>query len=466
MRNIQILVLLLFFKALFAQNISMQKTDVSLLSKDTTGWRFKTGQELRVNELPPYIIEKGLQNDKLLQAGYINVKHYAKGDGKTDDTEMLMKALDDCLNYEFVAYFPEGTYLVSKSLNCFKKYKTYTRGYFLVGNPAKRPIIKLIDNAADFQNAEAPLQVLNLWQWDIRSSSPTKEFGAALMNSVGVSSIIIDCGKGNPGAIGFKCWGSQGIYVENLTVKAYGAFAGIQNLVGNGGYMANIEVFGGKYGILAKNGQPGCIAGLTLIDQEAAAIKHEMNSWPFSIVGFKICKDNGPVIVLEKKNNLNSGYHLSMVDGTIDFRKTGSTAFVIKKNDEGRKGNLYLKDVYVRNAGLLIQEDGAENVKPYTSKWTHIKEFASSGTDTENFVNGKSIAKSYFDIQSKAPSENLVSKHALNRKSLPFALDKDVLNVKNPALGKFTAKGDGVTDDTEAIQYAINHSKKVFLRTE
>lgn len=464
MKLCKILILLFFFTNLVAQNNLLHQEVATLIERDSTGWRFASDQELRVKSLPPFIVKKGLQHDKLLQTGYLNVKHYVKGDGKTDDTEMLMKALDDCLNYELVAFFPEGTYLISKSLNCFKKYKSYTKGYFLVGNPDKRPVIKLIDNAPDFQNPEKPLQVLNLWQWDIRSARPEKEFGAALMNSAGVSSIIIDCGKGNPGAIGFKCWGSQGIYVENLTVKAHGAYAGIQNLVGNGGYMANIDIWGGKYGIVASNGQPGCIAGLTLIDQDEAAIRQDMASWPYSIVGFRIIKEKGPVLILDKKNNLNNGHHLSLVDGTVEFRKPGSTASIINKNDEKRAGNLYLKNVFVKNAAVLIAEGGESPVEAvYKAGWNHIKEFVSSSSDTESFINGQSVYGSIIEVEKGKPADNFVSKHGLSRAAIPFGLDKDAMNVKDVSLGKYAAKGDGITDDTKAIQYSIDHYQKVFL---
>lgn len=449
---------LLVFRSGFAQNV-----DIPVAQLDSSCWRLDASQELRVKGLPPYLLEHGFENDKLLRDGFLNVKLYAKGDGKTDDTEMLIKALNDCLNYELVAYFPEGTYMISKPLNCFKKYKSYIRGYFLVGNPDKKPVIKLIDSAPDFQNPEKPLQLINLWQWDVRSQRPEKEFGAALMNSAGISSVIIDCGKNNPGAIGFKCWGSQGIYVENLTVRAYGAYAGIQNLVGNGGYMANIEVRGGKYGIVASNGQPGCIAGLTLINQEEAAIRQDMASWPFSIVGFKIIKNEGSVLTLTKINKHNSGNHLSMVDGTIEFRKAGTTAFIIQKNEEKRSANLYLKNVYVKNATQLIAKTDDKPLLPVCSGWNCINEYVSSGFDTENFVDGKFISGDISGITKAKPAENFIAKHALNRLQIPFGQDKEAVNVKDIKLGKYAAKGDGMTDDTEALQYAINHYSKVFL---
>ena len=65
----------------FSQTIG-QTSDVQIVSKDSTTWRFENNQELRVKGLPPFLIGKGLTNDSLLQMGYLNVKYYATGDGK------------------------------------------------------------------------------------------------------------------------------------------------------------------------------------------------------------------------------------------------------------------------------------------------------------------------------------------------------------------------------------------------
>ncbi len=75
-----------------------------------------------------------------------NVKNYgAKGDGKTDDTDAINKAMSDgnrCGNKcgastvkPAILYFPGGTYLVSSSIPAY--YNTQ-----MIGNPNDIPIIK------------------------------------------------------------------------------------------------------------------------------------------------------------------------------------------------------------------------------------------------------------------------------------------------------------------------------------
>ncbi|KAM0272162.1 hypothetical protein ACHAQH_008839 [Verticillium albo-atrum] len=75
-----------------------------------------------------------------------NVKDYgAKGDGKTDDTKAIRKAIEDspmcgdgCYSsttHGAIIYFPSGTYLISSTIE--KHYGTQ-----LIGNPNNRPIMK------------------------------------------------------------------------------------------------------------------------------------------------------------------------------------------------------------------------------------------------------------------------------------------------------------------------------------
>jgi len=425
-------------------------------------WRVPPGQEPREQRPPPYLVERNLGNDPLLQMGYLNVRHYARGDGVSDDTQMIRQALADGLAYGLAVYFPQGTYLVSDTLDCYKKQKSYVRGFFLLGDPTNRPVIKLMDSAPGFADADNPRYVVKLWQWDERSTRSDREYGAAFMNSAGVSSLIIDCGAGNPGAIGLKCWASQGVYAENLTVRAYGALAGIRDLVGNGGYMANIEVRGGRYGIWAVNGQPGCIAGLTLVDQEEAAIRQNMSTWPFSIVGFKIVKEKGPVVVIERKPAQNHGYHLSFVDGTVEL-KSGGNAFVVQKDAAGRAANLYLRDVYLKNADYSVAEEGQLPVAAPTGSWSHVTEFSSSSMDTLSIIDGRATSGPVKRIYEQSPPESLLARHALTLHALPFGLDPDVCNVRDATRGAKRAAGDGIGDDTAPIQDALDHNEKVFL---
>jgi hypothetical protein len=68
-------------------------------------------------KLPDHILKNGLEGDPLLKIGYLNSRHYAIGDGLTDDTENLKKAISDAQQASLILYLSPGTYLISDTLD-------------------------------------------------------------------------------------------------------------------------------------------------------------------------------------------------------------------------------------------------------------------------------------------------------------------------------------------------------------
>lgn len=98
-------------------------------------------------------------------AGVYNVRDFgAIGDGKTDDTEAIQKALSKGLYSHRVVYLPNGTYLVSDTLKWNNGAKNNASGWggFLQmqGQNRAKTIIRLKENAPGFGDENAPKAVV------------------------------------------------------------------------------------------------------------------------------------------------------------------------------------------------------------------------------------------------------------------------------------------------------------------
>jgi hypothetical protein len=123
--------------------------------------------------------------------------------------------------------------------------------------------------------------------------------------------------------------------------------------------------------------------------------------------------------------------------------------------------NAYLRDVFVRGGSSIAQRLFIGN----PSRWTWIKEYHStSGTERQNLVNGSLNFNQYIwtvenvDVPLSQLERSVTERH---RPPVPSFEDDGFVNVQE--MGPMSAKGDGISDDTRALQYAVDHYQKVFL---
>jgi hypothetical protein len=149
-------------------------------------------------------------------AGVVNVTlspYGAKGDGATDDTAALQKAIDDWQGSGRTLFLPAGTYLVTKSLR-------YTpakgHGYNnLRGAGTDKTTIKLMDGT--FPDAAKPQPVLTL---GFNGKPDGKGVHADWFNN-NVEGLTIDAGK-NPGAIGLQYYSNNAGALRHTAIRGDG----------------------------------------------------------------------------------------------------------------------------------------------------------------------------------------------------------------------------------------------------
>jgi Pectate lyase superfamily protein len=154
-------------------------------------------------------------------AGVIDVTkspYWAKGDGRTDDTEALQQALLDHPAGNWVIYLPNGVYLVSNTLHWPGGPQDDAQSAtILEGENRSGAVLKLMDYCPSFGVAGKAKAVL--WTGD----RGTRHYRNAIRN------LTVDTGIGNVAAIGIQFSGNRQACVREVTINS-GDGAGVAGL--------------------------------------------------------------------------------------------------------------------------------------------------------------------------------------------------------------------------------------------
>jgi hypothetical protein len=435
--------------------------------------RLLSGVSLITENPPDDRIKPGCEiADPLADLGCFDITkapYFADPTGKTDSTQALQKAVNDGRDKGLVCYFPEGTYIVSDTISCEQKVEKLaepkhvdggTEHYWpvkrtpivLIGSTrGKRPVIRLSKDAKGFDDPANPKKVMWIWAqtW---FDAPGKEepiWGLEQPNiSFGhiVRGIDFDI-RGHAGAIGLRHTGSQGSYLMDSKVYAEGAYAGFNNCPGQGGGTYNIEVEGGKYGLLA---DPMCrfpmVAASIFKGQSVAPVSNNSNNLPMVLVGCNLESASQVAVDLTPTKYITG---LSLVDCVISVKEGGS-AVGVKET-----GNVFMENVFIKGADWLQTN---ETKVTYSSGWTKILRYSSCAASAQNLINGAISSKTFVSLENSSTTPPYEIFHSRHWSRIPSFEDKDAVNVKD--LG---AVGDGTTDDTNAFKKAIATSQKVFV---
>lgn len=144
----------------------------------------------------------------------VNVKqapYHAKGDGVTDDTQAIQQALSDVMGQHKLLYFPNGTYLVSKTLVWSKKNSAGKDAWgknFIQGENVFKTILRLKDGVST--DPKQPTSIM----W-------CGGFGSADWFHNYVQDLTFDVGERNPAAIGLQFYSNNSGAVRNCRFVAH-----------------------------------------------------------------------------------------------------------------------------------------------------------------------------------------------------------------------------------------------------
>ncbi len=408
--------------------------------------------------------------DALGELGFLDVTqapYQADPTGKTDCTKAIQQAVNDARDHQMVCFFPSGTYLISAMISCEQKVykvpgansnKEYRsdrwRPCILMGSTkGTRPVIRLAPGSPGFGDPAKPKSAIWVWAQtrDIAKGASEPKWGKEQPN-ISFNNVFrgidIDI-RGNAGACGIKHTGSQGSTLEEVTIQAEGAFAGMDNCPGQGGGTYDVTVIGGRYGIVVdKECRFPTLTGCQFKNQTSSAIRQTGGTIPVLLVGCAIEQAKGPALDLMEGSPQGA---LSLIESMISI---GSGSLCAAK--AGAMPSLLLENTFIKGASQVVENGTA---LPAGESWIEVRRFASCSEGATNCIDGVVSPKEIADWApaAKAPSLEAIRQRHLWDK-LPSFEDSDIVNVKT--LG---AVGDGKADDTAALKRAIAQHEKVFL---
>ncbi|NNF96131.1 MAG: hypothetical protein HKM94_04290, partial [Halobacteria archaeon] len=432
---------------------------------------------------PPHIQSTGQTNETYYREGYLNALLYHNWNGNpvdptgsNDSTSALQKWLDDAVAYKLTAYLPAGTYRITRPLHFVKggagllhRHSTVLQGPV----DGARPLLQLSNNNSQFQNPSTHNAVLFVWERreritfgasgdsyghpeDTVSGSQNAQFATGYLQRV--SRIRIDCGSGNPGAIGLYFRAAQDSHVEDVRVDAYGAYAGFWGLPARtsaGGI--NLEANGGQYGVYLDQDAGTHINNLVCRDQTVMCLRSN-HGRPTTVVGFDFQMANSSSAI----SGFGSGGEVvatTYEDGII--RCNGGTAI------DANNSALYFRDVYVTGTNNVISYGGG--IETASGTWKRINEFVITGSPSQSLIEGNIGSANIIDITSGSsdPPSGHLSKHTFGR--LPFFTDSDCLNARDLGVYPTSNLSQHPTSSncTTALQSALNtaasQERKIFF---
>jgi hypothetical protein len=418
-----------------------------------------------------------------------NVKDYgAKGDGRTDDTAAINKAISDgarcgeeCKTSTIapaVVYFPPGTYLVSSSIIQYYNtqflgdvsvlYMAFKRNLalltFATSQPINVPTIlaassfvglgvftsnKYIDdNVGWYLNTANFLRSIKNFKMDIRLTDPLAYICAIHWQVAQASSLeniefYMQYNSDNPQNT------QQGIYMEN----------------GSGGFLADLTFVGGNFGAYFGN-QQFTTSHLIFVNAKSALQVHWDWAWTMQDFVIEGC-ENGLVVTGGAGGEHSTGQSLGSLILTDTIIANTPNAIVTSLHAENSTSFL-LQNVGFFNVKTAVTDvlqkktllAGGDEV--YVSSWGFGRITGQDGAGT--FVNGEHIpamnrSKELTGVQYDKMKANLFTRRRPKYYDVPAT---KVMNVK--ALG---AKGDGLTDDSAVLNSilagAANTSSVVYF---
>ncbi|HVW72928.1 MAG TPA: glycosyl hydrolase family 28-related protein [Rhizomicrobium sp.] len=375
----------------------------------------------------------------------------ARGDGRSDDSAALQAAIDKVATTRLggTVFIPAGRYRLTRTIFVWDAVR-------LIGYGATRPVFVLADNTPGFQKGVADMVLFSdngpsALKPGARPAAVPPQGAVPANNNVAdansgtfyssMLNIDFEIGEGNPAAIAVRFHVAQHGVLSHMDFKVGSGLAALTQ-IGNIGL--DLHIHGGRYGILTEKTSPAW--QFTLIDssfdgqREAAIREHE--------AGLTLIRDSFKDT--QTAIDIDEGYYDQLWVKDCRFENIAKQALVIslEGNHQNELGfdNAVLKNVPVfahfRESGRDLAGKGpVYRVKNFTYGLILKGEGAMGEMGT------------VYDAESLSAMPKV-----LPRAIRPLPPQSEWINVHS--LG---VKGDGATDDTVALQKAIDSHRVLYF---
>jgi len=379
-----------------------------------------------------------------------------KGDGRADDTDAIQQALDRATEHSpgGVVFLPSGRYRISHTL-------LIAPGVRLYGIGASRPVLLLGSHTPGFQQGVGSMVVFT----GARRGDPVRTgpgpgearvpfppptvvpFDAKVADAnsstfySAMSNIDIEIGPENPAAAAIRFRVAQHAYLSNMDFHLGGAFAGIYQA---GNFVQNLHFFGGRYGIVTEKTSPAW--QFTVLDssfegQSVAAIREHEAGLTLVDVWLR----NVPVGI-----EIDRGYGDSLWGKDVRFEGVREAGVVIS-NESTVYTQVGFDNAVARDTPVFVRFRDSGRSVAGTGRSYRVRSFSHGLA-----VPGLGQLGHFATAQDLTPIAHLPAPAAPAVRALP-----PVAQWANAH--ELGAVGDGKSDDTVALQRAIDAHRIIYL---
>lgn len=378
-------------------------------------------------------------------AVYLTAANFpVQGDGVADDSAAIQQAIDkvEATTKQGIVFIPSGRYRISRTIYIWP-------GVRVIGYGATRPVLVLGKNTPGYQSGIGYMVLFaggrhpyfhhgpfpgTVPPAEVEDANPGTFYSA-------MSNIDVEIQDGNPAAVGIRFHVAQHCFLTHMDFHIGSGLAALKDI---GNEAEDLHFYGGQYGIMTEMPSPGwqfTLLDSTFEDQRVAAIKEHEAGLTLDHDQFR----NMPTAI-----SIDPGYPDELWVKDSRFQDISGPAVVIS-NENNPRTEINLQGILCKHVPqfALFHESGKKVSGP------------AAIYRVQAFSHGLTIA----DLG--VPAKIETSFHTVPLAALPPARTPVIRNLPPHDtwvnLHSLGAKGDGATDDTAAIQRAIDEHPTIYI---